>query len=806
MPDLSKNYENIISILDVPQFTTVVKTFIELYYTLEQNVVIDIIKVDGTNDGGLDLKFFVNKRQRKLPLQLTVQKTQVEKKIKEDIKKINDLVDDYGYEPTLLFFYSQNISENKVNELANKARKDYSIDLKIIDAKFIASIAASEDYIILKNKIFEQLDIHLTQEKLQLDDSKKMMYDLISYGNDTAEIKNQIINSFLLHTIYTQKNISEKDLCIELNKQFNLKNTINEQVVEKLNDKFVIKTTKKDGKNEEIDFCKQQFSRLIALKKITNINDNMALTASETQRIENVKEEFLLQENYFVKQITEVLTKYNLQDKYDLFIDEIIKYFKAYFRKDFEEISQELDNLESDIFESNARKNLFTFFFKQAKDRDIAAKLSNELLEVCKINDFVQRICAGEVFAKFTQVDKLEQYVGQQEKTLYLDTQIVLYILCVAYSKTKPISNNPYYNSAIDFVDYLKKDSSTKVFVHKNYIEEVANHIKEAFSLIPYTKIANFDIKDLGGSANIFFNFYHTLLSNNLLPDGVLSYEDFLLNFGFDNHQNLRYITEMVIAILDQFGIKILTKSYEGVFYDTVKKNLENIYSNNPKYYFRKETTTEKDTQMLCFLYDTNNKIEEPVFITWDTSFREFRKEYNRKTLNANFWHLFTPSKFVNHLSLLKFTINSESINKDILSIVENDFTQKVSSLTDILAKLTKLPQESQVIIARTLKELRVNPKYWADNANEMLINEVQNNKPIDTIINNLFHYYNIHKGKFVVDDFIVVLVNDLPTFENLIQIDIENFKISNNYKSLSDDAFYEKYDKLIETTKLKIV
>ena len=714
-------------------------------------------------------------------------------------------MNDYGYEPTLLFFYSQNISEKKVNELANKARKDYGIDLKIIDAKFIAEIAASEDYVVLKNKIFEQLDIHVTEEKLQLDDSKKMMYDLISYGNDTAEIKNQIINSFLLHTIYTQKNISEKDLCIELNKQFNLKNTINEQVVEKLNDKFVIKTTKKDGKNEEIDFCKQQFSRLVALKKITNKDENIALTASETQRIENVKEEFLLQENYFVKQIIEVLINYNLQDKYDLFIDEIIKYFKAYFRKDFEEISQELDNLEGEVFESNARKSLFTFLLKQVGKREIATKLSNELLEVCKTNDFVQRICAGEVFAKFTQIDKLEQYVRQQEKTLYLDTQIVLHILCVGYYKIKPKYDNAYYNSVVDFVDYLDKNKHIKVFVHRNYLEEVANHIKEAFSLIPYTKIANFNIKDLGASANIFLNFYHSLQNANLLGDGIITFEDFLLNFGFDNHQNLRYITEMVIAILDQFGIKILTKSYEGVFYDTVKKNLENIYSNNPKYYFRKETTTEKDTQMLCFLYDTNNKIEEPVFITWDTSFREFRKEYNRKTLNANFWHLFTPSKFVNHLSLLKFTINSESINKDILSIIENDFTQKVSSLTDILAKLTKLPQESQAIIARTLKELRVNPKYWADNANEMLINEVQNNKPIDTIINNLFHYYNIHKGKFVVDDFIVILVNDLPTFENLIQIDIENFKISNNYKSLSDDAFYEKYDKLIETTKLKI-
>ena len=80
MPDLSKVYENIVMNLDVPKFTTIVKTFIELYYELEQNVVIDIIKVDGTNDGGLDLKFFVNKRQRKLPIQLTVQKTQVEKK------------------------------------------------------------------------------------------------------------------------------------------------------------------------------------------------------------------------------------------------------------------------------------------------------------------------------------------------------------------------------------------------------------------------------------------------------------------------------------------------------------------------------------------------------------------------------------------------------------------------------------------------------------------------------------------------------------------------------------------------------
>ncbi|MFY7787539.1 MAG: hypothetical protein ACOVQA_06660 [Thermoflexibacteraceae bacterium] len=806
MSDLSKVYENIINTLDVPKFTAVVKTFIELYYKLEQNVAIDIIKVDGSGDGGLDLKFFVNKFQRKLPIQLTVQKTELERKVIKDVVKITDLVINYGYEPILLFFCSQNISETKINALTDKARREYSIDLKIIDAKFIGEIAANENYVILKNKVFEQLGIPVIKEKLQLDDTKKMMYDLISYGNDTAEIKNQIINSFLLHTIYTQKNISESNLCVALNKQFNLKNTISEQVTEKLNDKFIIKKATKDNKNKEIDFCKQQFSRLVALKKITNTGENISLTASEIQRIENVKEEFLLQENYFVKQITEILEKYDLQDKYSLFIDEIIKYFKSYFRKDFEEINQDLDSVETELSDNNSGKSFYTFTLKQVGKREIATVLSNELLELCQKNDFVQRICAGEVFAKFTQPDKLQQYVNEQEKVVYLDTQIVLYILCVAYSKTKAISNNPYYNSAVDFIEYLKKDTSAKVFVHRNYIEEAANHVKEAFALIFYTKIADFNIKDLGGSANIFFNFYHTLLNNNLLSDGVLSYEDFLIDFGFEQRQSIRNISDIVADILGQLGIKVFLKNYDsGTFFESIKKNLQNIYSMHPKYSFRSETTAEKDAQMLCILYDNNNKIEKTIFITWDTSFREFRKEYNRKNANANFWHLFTPSKFVNHLSLLNFTINAESINKDILATVESDFTRKVTSLADMLAKITKIPQESAVQAAKILKDFRTNPKYWADNAHELFTVETEpQTDAIDRILYKILNYYVVKKGKFGMEDFIDTLLNNLTNFEYTIQKDLEILKISNG-NFLTETTFYEKYDKLIETTKPKV-
>ncbi len=805
MSDLSKVYENTISSLDVAKFSAVVKTFIELYYKLEQAAVIDIVKTDGTNDGGLDLKFFVNKWQRKLPIQLTVQKTDINTKIFQDVVKIKKLALNFGYEPTLLFFCSQNISEKKVNDLTNKARIYYDIDLKIIDAKFIAEVAASEEYVPLKNKIFEQLGIYVTATKLQLDESKKMMYDLISYGSDTAEIKNHIINSFILHTIYTKREINTKDLCVALNKQFNLSNTISQQIAEKLNDKFVIKSTKKEGKDEEMDFCRQQFSRLVALKKITNRNENLALTAAEIQRIENVKHEFLLQENYFVSQITETLTKYDLQDKYLLFIDEITKYFKAYFRKDFEEISQELDYSEAEVAGNYADKNLFTFIFRQTKDRQTATNLSNELLELCRKNDFVQRICAGEVFAKFTQPDKLEQYVREQAKVIYLDTQIVLYILCVAYPKEKIVSTNPYYNSAVDFIAYLKKDTSTKVFVHRNYLDEVANHIKEAFSLIPYTKIADVDIRDLGGSANIFFNFYHILLHDNLLPDGVLSYEDFLLDYGFEHKQNLRLISDIATDILHLLGIKPFVKNYEGIFFENMKKSLQNTYSSHIKYSFRNDTTADKDTQMLCFLYDNNNKVDEPIFITWDTSFGEFRKEYNKKNTNANFWHLFTPSKYVNHLSLLNFTINAESINKDILTIVESDFARKVTSLVDILAKLTKLSQENAAKIAKTLKDLKTNPKYWADNAGELFADSTQqNSKPIDKILDSIFNYYDNKQGKFSMEDFIDAFLNNLVNFEMAIKNDIQNLKLSNG-GFLTETAFYEKYDSLIEITKSKV-
>ena len=106
------------------EFDELVRIF-QLSYLHNNEVVI----VDGTNDGGCDLKVYQNKREIKKCVQVTIQK-QIEVKLKRDLEKVSNKVSQYGYSNKFEFYCSISISEEKVEELKKFAIDKYDIAYK----------------------------------------------------------------------------------------------------------------------------------------------------------------------------------------------------------------------------------------------------------------------------------------------------------------------------------------------------------------------------------------------------------------------------------------------------------------------------------------------------------------------------------------------------------------------------------------------------------------------------------------------------------------------------------------------------
>mgnify|MGYP003484073466 FL=1 len=132
-----------IKALSKENFDEAVRIFLLNYLKCEE-----CINVDGANDGGCDIKIFKNKREIKKCVQVTVNKA-IETKLKNDLKKVDNLITEYNYSSSFDFFCSTAVSEEKIEEYQKFARDTYTIELNIFEAKRLSEIDCKElgDYI-----------------------------------------------------------------------------------------------------------------------------------------------------------------------------------------------------------------------------------------------------------------------------------------------------------------------------------------------------------------------------------------------------------------------------------------------------------------------------------------------------------------------------------------------------------------------------------------------------------------------------------------------------------------------------------
>lgn len=615
---------------------------------------------------------------------------------------------------------------------------------------------------ILKSKIstsIQGISIERDSED-QFTPHTKMMYDFISYGSSSTEIKKQVIISFILHYLYHNETCIISDLTNKCNEHFN--------------------------SNIDIPFYRRIIENLENQNKIKYsdiVKKNIYLTDIEKNRLHLVFEDFSFKEQMLYISIKDKLTDYGIENKFNTILLQLSDLLEKNYNIDIYEIYDK-------GFEVNDNSvnyhSFIKFLIELLNDEEKAKNLFLELLIICEENDFLHKVCASNVFVKFVNPAQLQNYLKIKTRKIYLDTQIILHSLCYWYHSSKTYENI-HYKITKDLLDYNSKHSNIKLIVSENYISEAAYQLKEALMLIPFEDVGLFN--KLNASGNVFYQFYFHLKEAQELEDDISSlgqfFEGFDLSYEDAFDRNYMHISiDLIREYLQNIGIEsfeIPRKSSNSAF--DIFKNSTTLHSKS-----RHEVTISNDAKMLVYLSSDRENGFDSIFTTWDSVFYDARKKYISKFRGSNHWHIFSPAKLLNHLSLLEFEINAESITNEFISILDaTKFQENTTHFLDKINTLLDIDKEDRRKYITKLKEFSKNEIIEIDRASENEIVHIDY-KPIETLISTLTYHYNKKNSKYSFNEFKQIFESSelfdriIDVLKNHLDYFSKNHQISENF------------------------
>ena len=249
-----------------------------------------------------------------------------------------------------------------------------------------------------------------------------------------------------------------------------------------------------------------------------------------------------LDESLFLSSIKKVLEDYHQEKDLEEYINLL---YSSYIHSFELRLSQDSQNTIEDA------KSIVHFATQQLKDESIAKAMVEEMLKICDENKYIQRNCAGKVFSSTIDIDTLKNY-ADNKKRVFVDTTLPLHMLCFFNHPVKDVKNY-YYVLSCSMIEFCKK-RNIQLYMTRTYFKEVVYHVREAINLIPYSQIPG--IEQLGGSKNVFYNFYYHLRRLGKLED--LTYFDYLNEMKFRYYPMPGTLEQELELQLNNIGIRII--------------------------------------------------------------------------------------------------------------------------------------------------------------------------------------------------------------------------------------------------------
>lgn len=660
----------------------------------------EIVDVNGTNDGGCDIKIYKNKREIKKCVQVTVRKDW-ETKLKSELKNVDNLISQYNYSDKYDFFCSSVISEIKIEECKQYAMTEYNIDLTIYEAHRLSQLECPE----LRSYLYSlHDDIIVKPNQLSIDKATKSIYDFLTAGKGSSDIKNDILNSFIISILYEKGSMSIVSLQNELEKRLNKKipditHTIN-----------LLKTAKRVIKDQD------------DLEKIK-------LSDLEYESAKNIFDYASLVEQEFKNKFKTIISKYNISNDDDL-LEHLKQLYRSYYKND---IDEDLNNIYQkrggDIF-----KTFDTYLNSIMQDVEQRNLFVGEIKELCEENTYLNRISASESFLSLYKSDKLEQYVTQSRKNIFIDTPIIVYLLCSVFEIENDLDwRDPLYRS-VKCLNNLHVSNPEKVSfsVMSTYLGEVAGELKKAFQIAQLENVPFFSY--LGTTRNTFYNYYRHLKDNIVFDrnEKITCFGDFLEMLYidesyFDNGEDSLLI-KRVSEIIEDLEINIVSCPYFDDFKNAKIEYEKQLYDKQ-----KSEAAITHDISQILYLLN-NEDMDDSIFVTWDMSLPKLSENLQYKNSQYKYFPIYNPAKLSNKIALECFNIDSSAITNDIFIYADKtfDISNKVKSLIEIIAPIFGNKKAKKSNVVRSFGEMRKDQKDLM-NYNEAELNS--QNLPIEEVL-----------------------------------------------------------------------
>lgn len=769
---MSKELNNLISSLSEDNFKKLIQEF-----TKEKYKTPNVRIIDGPYDGGNDLEIIVGDKEVKKNIQITVQKSGYEDKLKKDLEKSAKNVSKYNYLNNLDFYINQNVSKAKRNELENDAEINFGITLKIIDSNALAQ--ESTNYESIRNFTYEAHNLKTISKINIADKETKILFDVLTLNHNSIEIKRNFINSYIYAFLYVSPSSTVEEIFNYVNPHLN--NTLSLEFL-----------------NKELNYLRSKHS-------LESPTDKKKFQLSQDKQIEisNIYSIVAEQELKLSSMVDEFISQHNISCESPELIELLYKLYQENYKIDIEEIKNTNNSFSASLKKSI--NDLISFFNKKGVEQSVAKSVAKELLAICSSSDFLNKLSSIHLFNNLYSSVKLEKYVNAKNQTVFLDTQILIRMICVLHNEKFEYQDTALQSVRILLSTFEKFKDRFQLVTSYDYISEVSGHLLEAVKLQRFLSLP-FASK-LGKSKNVFYNAYIELKEARQI-DNDLTFLEFIEDLidediALVNDDDFLITAEKkLVSIIELCNIKLVYHpNYPN--YPAIKKEYEYSLASQSK--DRSYTARENDLRTILYLSTKENhtnlengEIEEPFLVTWDSAFYKFRKALLDKHKELSYWYIYSPLKVVDRFSVMNFQLNPQSINLNIVALTETNFnySTKTSFFIDIISSFFNKGDVSKLSIIKKLSNLQGNTR----NINEVPTQEDFKDKEESTITHlllNLRNHYHSYEAKYKFDD--VIKVFELPKFEDeilkIFETTITSFKTT---KTLN--AMFTSFDELIKS------